>query len=63
MYCLKNWLAASLGHLARFSEISLLYEGPCDLQIKLVILIEQTSNNKVSILAAQVGPCLIQIVY
>ena len=26
----------------------MLYEGPCDPQVKLVIIIQKTSNNKVS---------------
>ena len=36
--------------------------GPCDLQFKLVIIIQQTSNNKVFFVVAQVWPCHIQIV-
>ena len=36
--------------------------GPCDLQVKLVIIINQTGYNKVFFLLAQVWPCDIQIV-
>ena len=41
---------------------SLLYEDPCDLQVKLVIIILQTSNNKVFFLVTQVWACHMQIV-
>ena len=33
---------------------SLLHEGPCDLEVKLVIITQQTINNKVSFLVAHV---------
>ena len=43
-------------YLARFSEqASEPYEGLCDVQVKLVIIVQQTSNNKVSFLS---GPSL-----
>ena len=48
-----NWL----GLLA-----SLLYEGPFDLQVKLITIIQQTSNNKVFFLVTQVWPCHMQII-
>ena len=55
-----GWLSAQGTWLGLVSQS--VTEGPCDLQVKLAIIIQQISNNKVSFLVAQVWPCHIQIV-
>ena len=55
---MTSWLVGSSVHLARL----MLYESPCDLQVKLVLIIQKTSNNKASFLVVQVWPCHTQIV-
>ena len=60
-FYLTNWLVASQGTWLGLVSQSV-NEGPCDLQVKLVTIIQQIISNKVSFLVGQVWPCHIQIV-
>ena len=54
MYTIDKLFGCPFRALARFSEPVCYIRGPCDLQVQLVIIIQQTSNNKVSFLVANV---------